>query len=106
MTIVLQFDIQTAEQQHKLQQVLDFVSNLKLPFRKVEPVEDDLETITIRERLTEKYVKTGEWENMDDEERQDMALLEKMLWLDELPNNQPYSVNETKRLLEIGRAHV
>ena len=99
MTTVLQFDIQTTEQQHKLQQVIEFVSNLKLPFRKVEPVEDDLETITIRERLTEKYVKTGEWENMDDEERQDMALLEKMLWLDELPNNQPYSANETKRLL-------
>ena len=39
MTTVLQFDIQTTEQQHKLQQVIEFVSNLKLPFRKVEPAE-------------------------------------------------------------------
>ena len=41
MTTVLQFDIQTAEQQHKLQQVIEFVSNLKLPFRKVEPADKD-----------------------------------------------------------------
>ena len=100
MTTVLQFDIQTTEQQHKLQQVIEFVSNLKLPFRKVEPTEsDDLETVTIRERLTEKYVKTGEWETMNDDDRQDAVLLEQMLWSQEQPDYEVYSVEESARIL-------
>ena len=85
-----------------LQILLDLAQRLKLSFRirEVEPAEpDDLETITIRERLTEKYVKTGEWENMDDDERQDAVLLEKMLWSQEQPDYEVYSVEESARIL-------
>ena len=100
MTTVLQFDIQTTEQQHKLQQVIEFVSNLKLPFRKVEPTEsDDLETVTIRERLTEKYVKTGEWASMDEEQREDAAFVEMMLYSKEDPDNAYYSEEESNAIL-------
>ena len=34
MITTLQFDIQTAEQRQKLQMVLEYVSTIKLPFRK------------------------------------------------------------------------
>lgn len=45
--------------------------------------EDALKTAAIRERLRLKYVINGEWATMDDEDRQDAALLESMLYDDE-----------------------
>ena len=45
--------------------------------------EDALKTAAIRERLRLKYVVNGEWATMDDEDRQDAALLESMLYDDE-----------------------
>ena len=45
--------------------------------------EDALKTAAIRERLRLKYVVNGEWARMDDEDRQDAALLESMLYDDE-----------------------
>jgi hypothetical protein len=42
--------------------------------------DDALRTAAIRERLRLKYVTTGEWKTMDDEDRQDASLLEGMLY--------------------------
>ena len=55
--------------------------------------------ITIRDRLIEKYVQNGEWDCMDDDERQDAVLLEKMLWLEEQPDRKVYSVEESNQIL-------
>ena len=85
-----------------LQLVLDLARRLQIPFRirEVEPAEpEDLETITIRERLTDKYVKTGEWENMDEEQREDAAFVEMMLYSKEDPDNAYYSEEESNAIL-------
>ena len=103
MITTLQFDIQTAEQQQKLQMVLDYVSNIKLPFRKKDLEANDTdeewaENEAIRHQLTIKYVVSGQWDTMSDDERQDAALLEKMLWQQEQPRIV-YSVGESAQIL-------
>ena len=99
MTTTIQFDIQNAEQQLKFQQVLDYVTHIKLPFQTVEEQPEDLKTVTVRTRLTEKYVKTGEWETMDEEEREDAALGEMMIFAQEQPDYKVYSIEESAQIL-------
>jgi hypothetical protein len=53
-------------------------------------------TAAIRERLRLKYVTTGEWAKMDDEERQDASLLEGMLYDKDQPDYEAYSETDTK----------
>jgi hypothetical protein len=53
-------------------------------------------TAAIRERLRLKYVTNGEWEKMDDEERQDASLLEGMLYDKEQPDYETNSETDTK----------
>jgi hypothetical protein len=87
----------------KLQKVLNFVKRLKLPFQITEP---ELETIwdsqihsIIQQRLIEKYDKMGLWDDMDDEERQDAALLERMLYDAEQPSEGHLPESETEQFL-------
>ena len=85
-----------------LKMLLDLARRLQIPFRiqEVESFEpESLETITVRTRLTEKYVSTGEWDNMDDDERQDASLLEMMLFAEEQPDYKIYSVEESAQML-------
>ena len=96
-TITIQFEDST-----KLQKILNFIKGLKVPFQIVDS-KTEPETLweahihpIIQERLIEKYVKTGEWDKMDDEERQDASQLEKMLWQREQPDYHVYSEEETK----------
>ena len=96
MITILQFDIQTAEQRQKLQMVLDYVSTIKLPFRKKDS--DDAIAAAIRLQLTEKYVASGQWATMSDDERQDAALLERLLLQQETPQ-KIYSVSESAQIL-------
>ena len=83
-TITIQFDDTT-----KLDKILNFIKRMKVPFKVLELPEnnehhkDSENNAQIQARLVEKYVKTGKWENMDDEERLDASLLEKMLYLEE-----------------------
>ncbi len=94
-TITIQFDDKT-----KLDKILNFIKRLKVPFHVLDP-QNDLETqwddnanAIIQSRLTEKYIKTGEWNKMDDEARQDASLLERMLYLEELEQTEPLTLEE------------
>lgn len=59
----------------------------------------DFELI-IKKRLTEKYVASGEWATMNDDERQDASLLEAMLWQQEQPYEGHIPESETRQFLE------
>ena len=96
-TITIQFDDTT-----KLKKIFDFFKRLNVPYQILDP-KSEPETLwephvhaIIQERLIEKYVKTGEWEEMSDENRQDASQLEKMLWQKEQADYQVYSETETK----------
>ena len=96
-TITIQFDDTT-----KLKKIFDFFRRLNVPFQILDP-KSKPETLwephvhaIIQQRLIEKYVKTGEWEEMSDEDRQDASELEKMLWQKEQADYQVYSETETK----------
>lgn len=89
-----------------LEKFLNLAKQLKVSYRNVSNNNDAEETLwdsdihpIIQERLTEKYVKTGEWKDMDDEERQDASLLEKMLYDEEQPDNKVYSISESEQIL-------
>ena len=79
-TIIAQFDDAT-----KLEKVIALFKSLKVPFQfdnsaiEVNKEEDAAMNAFIQDRLIKKYVVTGQWDKMDDEERQDASLLEKML---------------------------
>ena len=100
-TLILQFDDTT-----KFQQILALAKQLKVPFQLGESSsaaddavwDADIHPI-IQSRLLKKYVETGEWDAMNDDERQDAALLERMLFDKEQPNREVYSEIETKEFL-------
>ena len=77
-----------------LETVLSFLRQKKVPFTLND--EDALRTAAIRERLRLKYVVNGEWTNMDDDDRQDAALLEGILYNKEQPDYEVYSEADTK----------
>ena len=60
---------------------------------------NDLETQIIKERLHAKYVVTGEWATMDDEDRQDAVLLEQMLYEKEQPSEGYLPETDTQQFL-------
>lgn len=74
----------------KIQQALNYLKSLGLAFRVKEETTkeeaEDEETIAVRERLRLKYVVNGEWQNMEEEDREDAVLLETMLWRREQPD--------------------
>lgn len=58
---------------------------------------DDVEEIlSVRQRLHDKFVTTGIWNTMDDEERQDATLGETMLYRREQPDYGVLSEKETR----------
>ncbi len=95
-TLVLKFDDST-----KFEKVMQLVKQLKVSFETNEPTtlwEEGTHKI-IQNRLIEKYVSTGEWSKMTDDERQDASLLEKMLFDEEQPDYKVYTIEESNKLL-------
>jgi hypothetical protein len=93
---------QAEQNDSKLQNALNYLKSLGLAFRIKEETpkeEDDDETVAVRERLRLKYVVTGEWKNMDEEDREDAVLLETMLWKREQPDYEVLSEEETMNIL-------
>ena len=87
----------------KIQQALNYLKSLGLAFRIKEETakeEEDDETLAIRERLRLKYVVTGEWQNMNEEDREDAVLLETMLWKREQPDYEIVSEDESEAFLK------
>jgi hypothetical protein len=78
------------------ERVLKFLRREKVPFVLQQDEEiDDLQRIeAIRERLRLKYVVNGQWATMTDDDRQDAALLEGMLYDDENDNVELLSTTE------------
>ena len=103
-TLIAQFD-DTA----KLEKVIALFKKLKVPFQfddglngiGIEPENDEDSAINalIQDRLIEKYVATGQWEKMDDEERQDASLLEKMLLTESESEFETVSADESDLFL-------
>jgi hypothetical protein len=95
-TLILRFDDLT-----KFEKVLQLAKQLKVSFETTDPT--TLWAIgnhkVIQNRLIEKYVSSGEWAKMTDEERQDASLLEKMLFEEEQPDYKVYTVEESDKLL-------
>ena len=63
----------------------------------------DLETLqpkseieTVRQRLHDKYVVTGLWANMNDDEREDAAHAETIIYTQAQPDYRVYSETESK----------
>jgi hypothetical protein len=78
-------------------EILSFIDRLRRT-KKVFKIDDDdtLRNEAIRERLRLKYVTTGEWAVMDDEDRQDASLLEGMLYDKEMGNVEMHSETDSK----------
>jgi hypothetical protein len=95
-TLILRFDDST-----KFEKVLQLVKQLKVVFETNEPTTlwEVGSHKAIQNRLIEKYVATGEWAKMSDDERQDASLLEKMLYDEEQSDYKVYSVEESDKLL-------
>jgi hypothetical protein len=104
-TLIFQYDDAA-----KIQQILNLANQLKMQFQLVDTLpirlsetdngvwDADIYPI-IQQRLIQKYVITGEWEAMDDDERQDASLLEKMLYDKEQPDYEVHSEADTKSFL-------
>ncbi len=83
-----------------LERILNYIKSEKVPYVVNEPNgnaddDDELRTSAIRERLRQKYVTTGEWATMDDEDRIDASLLEGMLYDRENGNIETHSEADT-----------
>jgi hypothetical protein len=78
------------------ERVLKFLRREKVPFVLQQDEEiDDLQRFeAIRERLRLKYVLNGQWATMTDDDRQDAALLEGMLYDDENDNVELLNTTE------------
>jgi hypothetical protein len=81
MTITLSEDISPST----IDRLLKYLRQEKVIFALQDNLHDEeaVRIASIRERLRLKYVQTGQWETMNDEDRQDAALLEGMLYDDE-----------------------
>jgi hypothetical protein len=66
-----------------INRLLNYLRRENVAFAIQDEGENVVKTASIRERLRLKYVLTGQWAHMNDEDRQDAALLEGMLYDDE-----------------------
>ncbi len=110
--IIIRFD-----NPHLYERVIKFLGRLKISYQvrsdktpfnvnwaegqstTLEEGDDIEEILAVRQRLHEKYVITGEWHKMDDDERQDASLLEMMLYKSNDPDNVVVSTKETDNVL-------
>ena len=88
-----------------LERIVAYLRRLKISFQLEPDTESELHNWDaelypiIQKRLTEKYVTTGEWEKMNDDERQDASLLEAMLWQKEQPYEGHLPESDTRQFL-------
>jgi hypothetical protein len=91
------------DDQSKLAQFIDLAQQLKVPFyigeSDIAAVETDKDDDVafhklIQSRIIEKYVKTGEWDNMDEEDKLDTVLLERMLYYQEIGYDKALNAQE------------
>jgi hypothetical protein len=67
---------------------------------KIKTLDDTfIERSWVQNELTNKYVKTGQWASMNDDDRQDAALAEMMLFERQSPDYGVLNEEETKNFL-------
>ena len=82
------------------QWLLKSLKKRNVPYQILEKDTDsDAEVSNVQNRLHDKYVVSGEWEKMDDEDRQDAVLAETMIWRKEQPNYEVFSAENTAQFL-------
>jgi hypothetical protein len=93
-SLIIEFD---AEDESLL---LAFFKKLSIKFRQTEtPNEISEEDFFVQNMLQKKYVETGEWKSMDDDERQDAALAEMMAYEQQHPDYKVMNVDESATFL-------
>ena len=109
--VTISLDIQNVEQKANLEKVFAYLRSLQMPFKVISNDiekasdtegrdEDESERLWAQNQLFEKYVKTGEWEKMDDDERQDASLAEMMYYSHNQPDYAVLSDEETESFLK------
>ena len=63
---------------------------------RTETIGPESEIKVVRQRLHDKFVTTGLWANMNDEEREDAAHAETMMFAEEQPDYHVYTADESK----------
>ena len=90
MTITISNQVESS----KFEKLLKFLYQERIAFS-FEPSpsvsEDDL---AVQKRLSDKYVASGQWATMNPDEKEDAALLEKMLYLEEIGQTEPLNAEE------------
>jgi hypothetical protein len=79
--------------------LMAFFKRLKIATNSEKKMDVDPEVEVVRKRLYDKYVVTGQWAKMNDEEREDAAHVESMIYAKEQPDYMVYSVSETNAYL-------
>jgi hypothetical protein len=79
--------------------LMAFFKRLKIAIKSEKKTDDDHEIEMVRKRLHDKYVVTGQWVKMDDEEREDAAHAESMIYAKEQPDYEVFSIEETDAYL-------
>lgn len=78
----------------KIERVLQFLYREHIAFSFEPSPTLSPDDLAIRERLHNKYVQTGEWQSMNLDEKEDAAILESMLYLEETEQAIPLSPEE------------
>ena len=83
------------------QWLLKSLKKRNVPYQILEKDTDsDAEVSNVQNRLHDKYVVSGEWEKMDDEERQDASLAEMMYYVRMQPDYAVLSEEQAEDFLQ------
>lgn len=75
--------------------LMTFLKKMKVKTSVVSNSDSDEITI-VRQRLHDRYVVSGEWSQMSDEDREDAAHAETMIYAREQPDHHVFSIKETE----------
>ena len=90
MTITISNSVESS----KYEKLLKFLYRERIAFSFEPTPSVSEEDLAIRERLRAKYDVSGQWATMNLDEKEDAAILEKMLYLEETGQAEPLSVEE------------
>jgi hypothetical protein len=91
MTITISENVEPS----MIDNLLKYMQREKVPYA-VQTDDDEVRTAAIKERLRQKFVVTGEWTTMDDEDRLDAALFEGMMYDNEQAPVEYHSAQDSR----------
>ena len=87
--------ISNPEESSKYEKLLKFLYRERIAFSFEPTPSVSEEVLAIQQRLHTKYAVSGQWANMSVDEKEDAAILEKMLYLEETGQAEPLSHEES-----------